>query len=204
MRPSFQEGKCKKASEYEKNAATAGRLWKSRDESRTSSREDRRWIGRDGATAERAKRARSSEAPLTVPASAKGFTQWPQVSVTAARAPAKAQAGANRERKAGITDGRDVLLAEKVLSLRVDVKPVEYPNWWDSIWLLVTDNGGQKSAKVVHCHCQVVFKNGAAARFWLNTRRTGGSLGTGHIDEPIYDLRDDHPQPITKPTSGTG
>ena len=47
------------------------------------------------------------------------------LSVAAARAPAKAQAGANREGKAGIADGRDVLIVEKILGLRVDVEPIQ-------------------------------------------------------------------------------
>ena len=68
----------------------------------------------------------------------------------------------------------------------------------DSIWLLVTDNGGQKSAKVVHCHCQVVFKNGDRREFRLITKRTGGSIGFGHIDEPRYDLRNYDPETYRK------
>ena len=30
----------------------------------------------------------------------------------------------------------------------------------ESIWMLITDNGLQKSSKVTYCHCQVFFKNG--------------------------------------------
>ena len=47
------------------------------------------------------------------------------LSVAATRAPAKAQASANREGKAGIADGRDVLIVEKILGLRVDVEPIQ-------------------------------------------------------------------------------
>jgi hypothetical protein len=51
--------------------------------------------------------------------------QRPLTSVTAAGTPAKAQAGAECEGKAGIADGRDVLVVEKILSLRVDIEPGE-------------------------------------------------------------------------------
>jgi len=47
------------------------------------------------------------------------------VSVAATWSPAKTQAGAQREREAGIADGRDVLIVEKVLGLRVDVEPIQ-------------------------------------------------------------------------------
>ena len=45
--------------------------------------------------------------------------------MSAAGAPAKAQAGAKCEWKAGKADGRDVPVVEKIFSLRVDVKPSE-------------------------------------------------------------------------------
>ena len=68
----------------------------------------------------------------------------------------------------------------------------------DSMWLLITDNGKQKSAKVVHCHCQIIFKNGDRREFRLFTRRSGGSVATSHIDEPAYDLRNYDPKKYRK------
>ena len=68
----------------------------------------------------------------------------------------------------------------------------------DSMWLLITDNGKQKSAKVVHCHCQIVFKNGDRREFRLFTRRSGGSVATSHVDEPAYDLRNYAPKTYRK------
>ena len=46
-------------------------------------------------------------------------------SVAAAGTPANAQTGAKRERQAGIADGRDVLVVEKIFGLRVDVEPIQ-------------------------------------------------------------------------------
>ncbi len=53
------------------------------------------------------------------------WSKYLLVSVTAAWAPAKAQAGAKCEGKAGIADGRDVLVVEKIFSLRIDINPGE-------------------------------------------------------------------------------
>jgi DNA invertase Pin-like site-specific DNA recombinase len=68
----------------------------------------------------------------------------------------------------------------------------------DSMWLLNTDNGRQKSAKIVHCHCQVFFKNGDRREFRCFTRRSGGTVATSHMDEPKYDLRNYDPKTYRK------
>ena len=50
------------------------------------------------------------------------------VSVAATWSPAKTQAGAQREREAGIADGRDVLIVRDILGLRVEVHPAKNLN----------------------------------------------------------------------------
>jgi DNA invertase Pin-like site-specific DNA recombinase len=59
----------------------------------------------------------------------------------------------------------------------------------DSIWLLVTDNGLQKSSKVTNVHCQVFFKNGDQREFWLINSRAGGAVSFENLGTPTYDLR---------------
>lgn len=67
-----------------------------------------------------------------------------------------------------------------------------------SIWLLITDNGLQKSSKVTYCHCQVFFKNGDSREFWLTNSRAGGEVSFENIDALTYDLRQYDSKTYTK------
>ena len=72
----------------------------------------------------------------------------------ASRAPAKTEAGANRERQAGIADGRDVLIIQQVLGLSVDVHPAQYLETATQIQLgvaVIQIAVGQKKAVAAEC-----------------------------------------------------
>jgi hypothetical protein len=59
----------------------------------------------------------------------------------------------------------------------------------DSIWLKLDNNRGHGSARIVRCHCQVFFKDGAKREFWVTTRRSGADFAFENSHSPTYDLR---------------
>ena len=59
----------------------------------------------------------------------------------------------------------------------------------DSIWLKLDNNRGHGRARIVHCHCQVFFKDGAKREFWITTRRVAQTLPSRILVRPTYDLR---------------
>lgn len=78
-----------------------------------------------GATDKTSNPNRFKRSAFSIPHIREGLIEWQLVSVTAARAPSQAQAGAKREGKTGISDGRDVAAIEKIIGLRVDIEPAE-------------------------------------------------------------------------------
>ena len=59
----------------------------------------------------------------------------------------------------------------------------------DSIWLKLDNNRGHGSARIVRCHCQVFFKDGAKREFWVTTRRSGADFAFENSHSPTYDFR---------------